>query len=254
MPKRLLGRQPRIFNPRVPHMSAILGAMDLPAPPDSIDWTKGVQDFGMMLNDQLGCCTCAAVYHARQIWTLNSSTEITEPDSDVLALYEQACGYNPNTPTTDNGGVEQNVLSYLLNTGAPVGTTGQRNKILAFIEVDPRNIQDVKRTIADCGVAYIGFQVPSNIMPSDGEPPKVWDYRPFTTCEGGHAIVCVGYDANYVTVISWGEVYKMTWRFFSHYVDEVYAIADPSWFNSTGQTPLNMTIQQLETLMQAIKE
>jgi hypothetical protein len=27
------------------------------------------------------------------------------------------------------------------------------------VEVDPRNIDDVKRTIHDCGVAYIGFNV-----------------------------------------------------------------------------------------------
>lgn len=248
-----LGRKPRSFNPKVPHMSAMLGAMDLTPPPESADWTKGMTQFGMMLNDQLGDCTCAAYYHARQIWTANTLTEVTEADSNVLALYEQATGYNPNDPNSDNGGVEQEILSFLLNTGAPIGN-GDRDKIIAFVEVDPRNTDDVKRAIYDCGVAYIGIDVPKNLISWDGSVPAIWDYDPaHTETEGGHAIVLVGYDSVGPTVISWGQTYKMTWAFFLHYCDEVYAIADSSWINATGKTPLGMTVAELEQLMHAIK-
>ena len=61
---RKLGRTPRTFNPRVPHMSALLAGKALVAPPASIDHSKGMPGaFGMMLNDQLGDCTCAALDH-----------------------------------------------------------------------------------------------------------------------------------------------------------------------------------------------
>ena len=251
-PKRRFGRNPRAFNPRVPHLSSFLAGQILPPPPLSVDNTAGMPaDFGMMLNDNLGDCTCAAYYHARQVWTFRAQgTEVTEPDTDVDELYEQACGYDPTQPGEGPGGNEQDVLTYLLNTGAPVGTGQQRQKIFAFVEVDPRNNDDVKRTIYDCGVAYIGFPVPSNLSPDD----PVWDYdvaSPMT--DEGHAVILAGYDENGAVVISWGQRYKMTWAFITNLVDEVYAIADGAWIASGGQTPAGMTLAQLEAQMQAIK-
>lgn len=249
-----LGRLPRIFNPKVMHMSAILGAKSVPTPPDSVDWTKGITEWGIMNNDTLGCCTCAGVFHARQVWTANALTEKTETDDSVLKLYEEACGYVPGNASTDQGGIEQNVLSYILNTGIPL-SDGTRDKIVAFMEVDPRNTVDVKVTINDFGVAYIGFDVPMSIYDENGEPKTIWEYDSNNSAiEGGHCIICVGFDQNYVTAISWGQIYKMSWEFFHAYVSECYAICSNDWIATTGKTPLGMSIDELETLMSAIKE
>jgi hypothetical protein len=254
-----LGRLKRAFDPRIPHMSALLAGRTLPPPPPSIDYTKGMPaNLGMMLNDTLGDCTCAAVYHAIQVWSFNASGTIdTEPDGDVEKLYELACGYNPKTPGEGPGGNEQHVLTYLLRTGAPFGPTGATvNKIAAFVEVDPRVTGDVKSTIADCGVAYIGFNVPDYIMPAGGDPPLVWDYTSANAkakIVGGHAVVLAGYDANGARVISWGAYYTMTWAFFAKWVDEVYAIATQNWVNAKGTTPAGLSLQALELQMQALK-
>ena len=250
------GRKPRTYNPAIPHMSALLARGDLPPPPLSVDYTAGMpDDLGEFLNDQLGDCTCAAYYHARQVWSFNArGAAITEPDSDVLALYEQACGYSPSDPTSDQGGVEQDVLTYLLNTGAPVGADGsQRDKILAFLEVDFRNLDDLKRTIADCGVAYIGIEVPQSVVSGD-EPPALWDYDPSNAAiAGGHAVILVAYDPDTFTCISWGKRYKISHGFLGEYLREAYALADPAWIRATGQTPLNMTVQELEAQMAALR-
>src|SRR5580704_7048834 len=118
-----LGRLHRTYNPRIPHLSALLAGQTLPPPPPSVDYTKGMPaNLGMMLNDTLGDCTCAAVYHAIQVWTANSgSAMLTEPDADVRQLYIQACGYNPRVKGEGPGGNEQKVLTYLLKNGAPIG-------------------------------------------------------------------------------------------------------------------------------------
>src|SRR5690242_11483506 len=97
--KHKFGRLPRIFDPRVQHMSkltAITGV--LPKAPARVDWTKGIKNWGMMKNDVLGDCTCAGIGHAYQVWTANTAKEVTIPDADILKLYEKACGYNPNDP------------------------------------------------------------------------------------------------------------------------------------------------------------
>ena len=121
--------------------------------------------------------------------------------------------------------------------------------------MDPRNPDDVKRTINDCGVAYIGFNVPQSVQPPNQPPPAVWDYVPGeSTIIGGHAVVLAGYNAQGARVISWGQYYTMTWQFFAHFVDEVYAIADPEWVASKGTTPAGFTLAQLEAQMQALKQ
>jgi len=264
-----LGRLHRSYNPRVPHLSALLAGQTLAPPPAAVDYTKGMPaNLGMMLNgpssdnpplapEGLGDCTCAAFYHAIQVWTFNATKKmVTGPDSDVERLYIQACGYNPKVKGEGPGGNEQTVLSYLLTTGAPLGPKGAtRHKIAAFIEVDPRNTDDVKRTIADCGLAYIGFNVPESVQPPNAPPLAVWDYVPSEAkILGGHAVVLAGYDAQGARVISWGQYYTMTWAFFAQFVDEVYAIADGDWIEHTGKTPGGFTLDQLEAQMQALKE
>jgi len=234
-----LGRLPRTYDPRVPHLSAILGGKKPAAPPPSVNYVKDMPQapkrFGMMLNDKLGDCTCAAFYHARQVWTFHSSGRTqTAPNADVELLYEEACGYNPKKGGEGPGGNEQHVLTYIHKKGAPIGKDGAPvDKILGFVEVDPRVIDDVKRTIYNAGVAYIGFNVPANIMPSDGVPPQVWTVAPGRQkIVGGHAVVLAGYDAKGAILISWGQLYKMTWQFFTTYVDEVYSISDAAWSRS----------------------
>ncbi|GGF28097.1 hypothetical protein GCM10011611_37650 [Aliidongia dinghuensis] len=253
-----LGRLHRTYNPRIPHMSALLAGQSLPPPPPSVDWAEHMPDnLGMMLNDRLGDCTCAAYYHAQQVWTANTLSAMqTQPDVDVEKLYVLACGYNPRVPGEGPGGNEQHVLTYLLRRGAPFGPNGQqKHKIAAFVEVDPRNTDDVKRTINDCGVAYIGFNVPQFIMPQPpATPPRTWDVQDTdTNIIGGHAVVLAGYDASGARVISWGEYFTMTWAFFAQYVDEVYAIADPNWVAVKGTTPGGLTLDELETQMQALQ-
>ncbi len=258
-----LGRLHRTYNPRIPHLSAITAGTPAPSIPDAQDWTKSLPTspppapLGMMLNDTLGDCTCAAFYHAMQVWSENATGSMqTQPDGDVEKLYIQACGYNPRTGGEGPGGNEQHVLTFLLNKGAPCGPSGtQRQKIAAFVEVDPRNIPDVKRTIFECGVAYIGFNVPAFLMPAPPkQPPTVWDVQSSnTTIVGGHAVVLAGYNQQGARVISWGNFYTMTWAFFSAYVDEVYAIADPAWITAKHTTPGGLTLEELEQQMQALK-
>ena len=254
-----LGRLARSRDPRVPHMSALMAGIALPAPPAEVDWTKGMPaNLGMMLNDALGDCTCAAFYHALQVWTFNASGKTeTETDADVERLYELACGYNPAQGGEGPGGNEQHVLTYLLNEGAPtVMPVGSPHKIAAFVEIDPRSEVDVKRAIADCGLVYIGFNVPAWLMPANAPPPQQWRLGAGrdNAIIGGHAVILAGYNAGGLRVISWGQYYAMGWGFFAEYVDEVYAIADSTWIDAKGKTPGGLSLAALEEQMAALKE
>jgi hypothetical protein len=254
----MLGRLARAHDPNIPQFSALIHGKALPPPPRTVDYTKGMPaNLGMMKNDTLGDCTCAAVYHAFQVWSFNSTqgkSIDTEPDLDVVKLYELACGYDPKKGGEGPGGNEQHVLKYLLKKGAPTGPNGQTTqRIAAFVEVNPKNMDDVKRAIVECGLVYIGFNVPQYIVPPSGSPPKTWDVENTNTnIVGGHAVVLAGYTAQGARVISWGQYYTMTWAFFDKYVDEAYAIADKLWIDATGKTPGGLTLAQLEAQMNAL--
>jgi hypothetical protein len=252
-----LGRLARSNNTKIPMLHTLLEGKALEPVKPAVDYTKGMpNDLGVMMNDTLGDCTCAAFYHAIQVWSFNAEKKIdTEPDVDVLNLYEQACGYKPKQGGEGPGGNEQHVLTYILNEGAPYGPKGQqRHKITSFVEVDVKNIDNIKRTIADCGVAYIGFDVPQYIMPPDAPPLSIWDVDPKgdNSIIGGHAVVLAGYDAHGARVISWGKYYTMTWAFFAKFVDEAYAITDPDW-SKVKTTPGGLTLDELGTAMKPLK-
>jgi hypothetical protein len=255
-----LGRLARSYDKRIPMLHTLMeGIVPQPVKP-AVDYTKGMPtNLGMMLNDTLGDCTCAAYYHAIQVWTYNAlgpAQMVTVPDKDVEDLYEQACGYKPAKGGEGPGGNEQHVLTFILKKGAPSGPSRQqRHQLDAFVEVDVKNTDNIKRTINDCGVAYIGFNVPQYMMPPNQNPLSVWDIDPKgdNTIVGGHAVVLAGYDVAGARVISWGGYYTMTWAFFAKFVDEAYAIADPDWISVKKTTPGGLSLQQLEQAMQALK-
>jgi len=223
--------------------------------PSSVDYTVGMpSDLGVMLNDRLGDCTCAAFFHAIQVWTFNCGNMVTYSDNDVKLLYEKADGYVDGDSSTDQGGNENHVLDYLLSQGATT-SDGKVQKIAAFVQLNEQNHDHIKSAVYDCGVVYLGFSVPSYILPPDGDAPPVWDINPSwdKQYEGGHAVIIAGYDDNGVKVISWGKYYTMTWNFWDAFVDQAFAMTSPDWINAKGVNPLGLSLDQLDSLMQTFK-
>lgn len=248
-----LGRAPRTHNPAIPHLSALLAGLDLPPPPVSQDWTLGMpEDLGMMLNDKLNCCSIAAFYHALQVWSFNAGgTMESEPDASVEALYCAVSGYKPTAAPPGPICNEQQVLTHIHKTGAPTGKG--LNKLAAFIEVDTRNVDDIKRVIADCGIAYVGIKIPKYLYTNP--MPPIWDVQTENDEPiGAHAVILAGYDAQGAKVISFGQIYTMTWAFFTKYADEAYALADPAWIAAKGTTPGGLDLAALEKQMKALKD
>lgn len=257
-PKFKMGRLPRRRDPRVPQLSRMQTPQTVAMPPRAVHWGAGLpKNLGMMGNDVYGDCTIAAYYHAIQLWSSHCNRDgltITEPDADVLALYSAACGYVPGDPATDQGGDEQTVLTYLSKVGAPTGPKGAtHHRLAAFVEVNPANLDDVKRSIAACGLVYIGFNVPAYLMAA--APPPFWmlDDTGDNSIVGGHAIILTGYDDGGLDLISWGQAFRMTWKFFQRFVDEVYALVDYDWVNTKGMTPAGIPLHALEAAMTALR-
>ena len=196
------------------------------------------------MNDQIGDCTCAGMGHAVQVFTANANPpEVTLPDSDILAAYEAACGYNPADPSTDQGGDELTVLAYWKNNG--IGPGG--HKIAAFSSVSVLNQNEVMQALALFGCLYTGVALPVSAQAQVG---FVWDVDSTSAGNpgswGGHCVVIVQADATGPTCITWGNLQKMTWAFWNRYFDEAYACITPDWIEANGNAPSGFDLAQLQ--------
>ena len=219
----------------------------LPPPPSAADWTKGITGWGMMLNDHLGDCTIVGVGHAIQVWTANTGTLASVPDSDVEAAYEKWGGYVPGDASTDTGGAELDVL----NGWRKDGLSG--HALVAFADPQYANLTEIRQSIALFGGVYVGFALPLTAQNQD-----VWDVAPgggsFANkgSWGGHCVYVPKYDANGFTCISWGQLKTMTVAFWTAYCDEAHTLLGQDWLSARG-APNGFDLAQLQADLSAIK-
>lgn len=217
----------------------------LAPPPDKVDWSKGITDWGMMCNDRLGCCTIAGAAHAVQTWTVNAAGEVTLPDSVVETYYSLWDGYIKGDSTTDNGGVELDVLTRWRKD------TLSGHQLAAYAAVHPAKSVDVKQAIALFGGVYIGVNLPASAQAQTGtlwdaspDPVPSADYIPGSW--GGHCVWVLAYTPEEVVCITWGKLQRMSWRFWNAYVDEAYALLSPDFLNANGLDPQGFCLADLQ--------
>ncbi len=225
--KLKLGKLPPKLDPRTLRLAKYLSA-DLPAPPDSVDWTAGIKDWGMLGNDVLGDCTVAAVAHAVQVWMANVGWpwDPSVDAAEVIKYYSWWAGYNPADPSSDQGAVELNIL----NDWRKMDYAG--HKLLSYADPDPLNHTHVQQSIALFGGVYIGLALPFSAQSQEiwdvvGDPTKDPDSMPGSW--GGHAVYVPAYKHNteghaLYRAITWGQLIPITERFWNAYVDETHTL------------------------------
>lgn len=234
---RRMGKKPPRHDHRTLQMKAYLPTSIAPPPASTNNRAKVKGTWGMMLNDKLGDCTGAAAGHAEVSWAANNDQPCTITDQDVEEFYEGSTGYNPDDPTTDQGGVELDVLIYWRNKGIA------GKKIKAFVALEPKNHEHVQQTVFLFGGCYIGLALPLSAQDQDDwevdESGNAGD--PTAGSWGGHAVWVEDYDADWLYVITWGEVKRMSWRFWNRYCDESYAV-----LAEEAEAPASFDYHQLE--------
>jgi hypothetical protein len=235
-----LGKRGPGHDPRTLRLADYLTSA-LPTPPTRRFWTRKVKDWPMLGNDQVGDCTCAAAAHLIQEWTTFAGTPFTPSTAQVLRAYEQVAGFRPNDPSTDRGATLLEVLKYWHSTGIAGRTVG------AYAQLEPGNTQHVKDTVFLFGGAYIGLDLPLSC-----QQQRVWSVGAGPASEtapgtwGGHCVPIVGYDAQGLVCVTWGELKRMTWPFFEKYCDEAWAVLSTDWFIGDGKSVSGFDLDALK--------
>jgi len=186
-------------------------------------------------NDTLGDCTIAALAHAVTTYRGLLGAESIMTKQAVVKLYMHLTG------GIDSGMNELDVLNYWRQHAV------SKEKILAFVSIDPKNHTHIQQGIQLFGGVYLGFQVQRNCL-QEFEARQPWTPGPLTN--DGHAVFVVGYDPNAVTVLTWGNIQKGTWGWWDECVDEAYAIL-PQEAKDPGFAP-GYNLAQLQTDLEAV--
>ena len=189
-------------------------------------------------NDKYGDCVWAAIGHEIEQKTRYGSGKTVEvPVADLIAGYSAVTGFNADDPSTDNGTYVQDGLAFWRKSGI-----GGKHQTIMYAEVVSSNLTEVRQAVYLMGDVHVGFNFPTFAM-EQFDSGKPWDLSSVnTSIEGGHAVTAVGYDANYLYVVTWGQIQKMTWAFWNKYVDEAWAIITQEWVdqNSNNAAGINL--------------
>src|ERR1700683_1722620 len=104
-------------------------------------------------------------------------------------------------------------------------------------------------------MCYIGLALPLSAQSQD-----VWSIPPGGAAGlgapgswGGHAVPVVGYDERGLVCVTWGQLKRMTYQFWSAYCDEAYTLLSKDFVEEKGATPDGVNWAQLLADMQSLK-
>lgn len=204
--------------------------------------------WGMLGNDDYGDCVWAGAGHETMLYNAESGTSVVPTTQEVLSDYSKVTGFNPKDPNTDQGTDMTVAASYRRKTG--VLGASKRHKVAAYLALRVGDETQLKQAISLFSAVGIGINFPVSAM-DQFNAGKPWTVVAKSPIDGGHYIPAVGYDSQYVYIVTWGKIQKMSWGFFKKYNDEslVY-ISEEMLKNDTSLDGFNLS--QLQTDLKSL--
>lgn len=220
------------------------------------DYTSGVEQWGILGNDDYGDCGFAARVHLEEAnaWTGKEQPVGNISDTAVWPTYDQVVtayftyegspGGEPN-PEYDNGVELSAVLQYWmtnpLSTLKPIG---------GYAQFDVTNGPLFQSCIHLFGGVYVGILVSSEAMDefSNGQP---WTSTA-TDWEGGHCVPILMRNTLYGRCITWGVQQEFSWPWWRVSREEGYVVFSEEMMNAPGGVWNGINVAKLKTDIQAL--
>lgn len=239
LPQHRLGKLPPKFDRRTLRLATYIEKRKLPKVPMRHTLSRktlaAFPEIGMMKNDVLGDCTCAAIGHCYQSWTVYGKKPWRPTDAQVVEVYNRINGGR------DEGAAMLDALNSVRERGMGA------NKIYAYVAIDPQNHDQVRTAHYLFGGIYAGAMLP--VAAQKQMNPKVWDVTIGNGSEpgswGGHAFNVIDYAKNTLTIVTWGELQKLTWAWWDRYVDEAYAVLEEDYVGDDNRSPQGFSLKKL---------
>jgi hypothetical protein len=250
-----------MFDPLIHRLGAILGKHDpralqlrhyitkarlAPAPP-LVDWREPAA-YQMFGNDAVGDCVIAAEFNFMAGSAALTCQNLKLTREGALADYGAITGYDPATGANDNGTDPNDALKFWSHL--PVGDP---RKVLAYAEVNLKDLEEVRSAIQIFGGIYLSLAMPKSAQAQVGGVwdvdwwPEPWDAIPGTW--GGHQVEWPYLDMRGsklgIEVATWGAMQAMTAAFLDKYATAGRVRVTAQLVAETGLSPAGLNLEQL---------
>lgn len=222
----------------------------LPSVPSSFGMSNLPAQWGMLENNQLGCCVEAGSLHCVMRWNFSAQGILVPFDNeDAIRLYEKWGGYIPGDSQSDQGTNMVQAAAAWQADGI-TDDKGVIHKIAAYLSLNSSDVGEIAEAAFLLGAVGIGIQFPEQWM-NDFQNGQPWDALLDPQIVGGHYIPVVGRrtNGNFVCV-TWGQLQEITPDGLNQACDEGLAYLTQDWIDKTTQRSPNLfDFAQLKTDM-----
>lgn len=245
MMQRKLGCRPAKTQPNQPRLSG-LRMMARKAPARLI--RDHIDPAPLMLgNDQLGNCTSVGIANHLRATAALGGYQIDICTGDAVRFYSESTGYNPAIPSSDQGGIEVDVLTVASRTGYTLDNGWVYTPLWG--SVDPQDRNALALIVAGIGAAYLGVLLSQSDMnqieATNGAcvlKPDNHAYGDTTPgSAGGHCLLCWSYsglsDDDTLEMLTWGTMQRATWGWLKSRIMEAHGLVWPQLTLANGLYP-----------------
>lgn len=245
-----LGKKPFTVDERDFHLlKSQLIAVDLPPMPKRRFGHAGLyENWGMLGNAQAGDCVWAGFDHETMAYNKLMHRIVNFTDKNALDDYGVVTGY----PASDDGTEVRVGMGYRRDTGV-IDALGQRHKIDAYIQIDPKDWETMIKCVWAFGAVGIGFEVPNSIW-GEYYSHQPWTVHSDSSIEGGHYVPILGSTApsKRCTCITWGRSQEMTREFYEEYNDEAWIPYSLEALSKSGFNFRHIDHDKLEEMLHSL--
>jgi hypothetical protein len=210
-------------------------------------------DYGEMGNDIAGDCAWAAASHGEMLVTANTGKIIIPTTEDVLAVYSQATGYDPNATLDTKGrnptdqGTDLTAMSAWVKAKTCFG-----DNVIATAHLDPSNLDHQKWAGILLGPIMLGYNLPydAETQFNAGLPWTTSFMQRFRGSLGGHAVCWMTHNLQGVPVMCWGKKHLATWDWHSNNIMEAEVWIMENWTRNNSLSPYGWTVERLKLELQ----
>jgi hypothetical protein len=222
----------------------------LPTPPIVFGHVSNAWPFGVLGNDNCGCCVFSGAAHETQIF--RAATHKPWPrftDENVIRVYSEQTGYVPGVPSSDDGTDMQAAAEFRRVTGMPDADGGMHFiKAYATIPItnDQRMLDQIVKLTFAFGLVGCGFRM-QEAQSNQFDAKQPWCLMRGSPIVGGHYVPVVGRNSRGNLVgISWGRTTGISPVFMMEQLDEVIVYLSREYLTAGGQTPELLHETQLD--------
>ena len=199
------------------------------------------EDWGMHLNDQIGCCVIADEANAIEARNAAAGRLVRIPDAQVKTTYMRVSGWNGIVGDPSDTGCDP---AAAMDDWRHNGLAGDR--IGASVIVHCTDRQEVMDALYYLEGAHVCLDIPDAWLrtPAGGTWDVSADVQPNPA--NGHSVYATGkYDLTGMEVVSWNMTFWLTWEALAAAGSRIDATVDECMLEPDGESPLGLDIDKL---------